>query len=136
MDISPSEIAQVPSKYPSWVTWTAFGVGLTGAISLRLILVAKEYRPEMVRLLWYLGVCGNMLFFLFRAFITQRRRRLITTLYLQEKLKEERLLSPEDYHALRYLVGSLYTSKERWNYAVIFVFSIMAIVWDLATGGF
>ena len=126
----------IPSRYPSWVTWLAFAVGLTGAISLRLILIAKAYRPELVRLLWYLGVCGNMLFFMFRAFITHRRRRLITTLRLQEKLQHEHSLCPEDYQALRYLVSSLYASKERWNYAIIFVCSILAIAWDIVVEGF
>ena len=126
----------IPSRYPSWVTWLAFSVGLTGAISLRLILIAKAYRPELVRLLWYLGVCGNMLFFMFRAFITHRRRRLITTLRLQEKLRQEDSLCPEDYEALRYLVSSLYASKERWNYAIIFVCSILAIAWDIVVEGF
>lgn len=126
----------IPSRYPSWVIWLAFSVGLTGAISLRLILIAKAYRPELVRLLWYLGVCGNMLFFMFRAFITHRRRRLITTLRLQEKLRQEDSLCPEDYEALRYLVSSLYASKERWNYAIIFVCSILAIAWDIMVEGF
>lgn len=136
MNSVTSQHSPVPSKYPEWVTWAAFGVGLTGAISLRLILVAKEYHPEFVRLLWYLGVCGNMFFFMFRAFITNRRRKLITTLDLQTKLVHEDSLCSEDYQALRYLVASLYTSKERWNYAVIFIFSVMAITWDLMVEGF
>ncbi len=134
--ISPESGSTIPTRYPAWVTWLAFAVGLTGAISLRLILIAKSYRPELVRLFWYMGVCGNMLFFMFRAFITHRRRRLITNLRLQEKLHEENSLCPEDYEALRYLVGSLYTSKERWNYLIIFIFSIMAIAWDLVVEGF
>ncbi len=126
----------MPSRFPTWVTWLAFSLGLTGAISLRLILIAKAYRPELVRLLWYMGICGNMLFFMFRAYITQRRLKLITTLRLQEKLLNEDSLCPEDYEALRYLVGSLYSSKERWNYAIIFIFSIIAIIWDLTVEGF
>jgi len=134
--LDPGPGSAVPSRYPAWVIWLAFATGLTGAISLRLILIAKAYRPELVRLLWYLGVCGNMLFFMFRAFITHRRRRLITTLRLQEKLQQENSLCPEDYEALRYLVSSLYASKERWNYAIIFVCSIMAIAWDIVVEGF
>ncbi len=130
------EISPVPSKYPIWVTWVAFGIGMTGAISLRLILVAKQYQPELVRLLWYIGVCGNMLFFMFRAYITHRRRHLINALNLQMKLRKGNRLSTEDYEALRYLISSLYTSKEQWNYAVIFLFSIMAVAWDVITQGF
>ncbi len=126
----------VPSRYPAWVIYLSFAVGLTGAISLRLILIAKAYRPEFVRLLWYIGVCGNMLFFMFRAYITNRRRNLIATLRLQEKLRDEHSLCPQDYAALRYLVDSLYASKERWNYAIIFIFSILAIGWDVLVQGF
>lgn len=113
MNSGTSKPLPVPSRYPAWVAWAAFGVGLTGAISLRLILVAEEYRPELVRLLWYLGICGNMLFFMFRAFITNRRRRLIKTLELQTKLLNEDSFCSEDYQALRYLVSSLCASKEQ-----------------------
>lgn len=126
----------VPSRFPSWITWFAFMVGLTGAVSLRLILVAKAYKPELIRLFWYMGVCGNMLFFMFRTFVSQRRLRLITKLELQKKLLNEDSLCPQDYKALRYLVESLHSSKERWNYAIIFFFSIIAITWDLTVEGF
>jgi len=122
---------KLPHKMPSWVTWFAFGIGLTGALSLRLILVARLYSPELVRVYWYIGVIGNMLFFLFRTFITWRRRRLILELDIVDKLKKRSTLTEQDYQAMEYLVSSLYVSKERWNYFVIFFFSILAIAWDL-----
>ncbi len=128
---SQSESLRIPNKFPDWVTWLVFAVGLTGALSLRLILIAKAYKPELIRLFWYIGVCGNMLFFLFRTYITNRRRKLITGLDLVNKLKDEQRLCPEDYEALRYLVASLQASKERWNYLIIFGFSLIAIAWDL-----
>ncbi len=106
-------------------------MGLSGAISLRLILVAKAYNPGLIRIFWYLGVCGNMLFFMFRSYITHRRRKLIMDLGLLEKMSDQHNLCPEDYEAIKYLISSLYASKEQWNYAVIFVFSMAAIVWDL-----
>ncbi len=123
--------AEIPHRLPPWVPWAAFFVGLTGAISLRLILVAKAYRPDLIRLFWYIGVCGNMLFFLFRTYITQRRRRLVERLKLLELLRQRRPLCQEEYEALHYLVASLYVSKERWNYFIIFFFSLLAIGWDL-----
>ena len=123
----------VPKRLPDWVTWLAFGVGLTGAISLRLILVAKAYWPHLIRLFWYVGVLGNMCFFLFRSFITYRRRHIILELDLLEKLRQMKPLQPIDYKALHYLVASLYISKERWNYFVIFLFSMLAISWDIWT---
>ena len=123
--------SKIPASYPNWVTWLAFGIGLTGAISLRLILIAKAYQPELIRVFWYIGVCGNMLFFLFRSYITHRRRRLIAELGLLKKLQQRDEICPEDYEALRYLVSSLHSSKERWNYLVISVCSLAAIAWDL-----
>jgi hypothetical protein len=93
--------------------------------------VAKAYKPELIRLFWYLGVVGNMLFFLFRAYITHRRKRLILELNLLQKLKVENGLCPQDYQAIGYVLSSLVASKEMWNYAIIFVFSVLAILWDL-----
>lgn len=127
----PPPKPKIPNRFPAWVPWAAFAVGLTGAISLRLILVAKAYWPDLIRPFWYLGVVGNMLFFLFRAFITQRRLRLINDFNLMEKLKGGKNLDPEDYQALLYLTGSVAASKERWNYLVITLFSLAAIFWDL-----
>lgn len=124
----------IPAPFPAWVTWLAFTVGLAGAVFLRLILVAKAYWPGMIRPFWYLAICGNMLFFLFRAYITRRRKRLISGLHLLDKLRDEQSLCPQDYSALRYLVISLNASKEMWNYAVIFILSVLAILWDIAFG--
>ena len=126
-----AEDFHVPHRFPRWVTWLAFAVGLTGAISLRLILIAKNYKPELISFFWYVGVCGNMLFFMFRSYITNRRRRTIERLRLLEKLESRTPLNEEDLSALRYLVASIKVSKERWHYLVIFVCSLAAIFWDL-----
>ncbi|AEH45497.1 hypothetical protein Thein_1637 [Thermodesulfatator indicus DSM 15286] len=126
-----SENYHVPHRLPPWVPWFAFLVGLTGAISLRLILIAKAYRPELITVFWYIGVLGNMLFFMFRAYVTGRRKKTIEELDLLNKLKHRRELSDEDFEALQYLVTSIKVSKERWNYFIIFFFSMLAIIWDL-----
>lgn len=127
----PFDLNTLPKRLPGWVAWMAFAVGFIGAVSLRLILVAKAYKPELIRLFWYLGVVGNMLFFLFRAYITHRRKRLILELNLLQKLQGGQCLCPQDYHAIRYVLSSLVASKEMWNYAIIFVCSVLAIMWDL-----
>ncbi len=126
-----AERFHVPHRFPAWVTWLAFAIGLTGSISLRLILIAKAYRPELITFFWYVGVCGNMLFFMFRFYISQRRRRTVEELRLLEKLANRKNLTEEDLSALHYLVSSIKASKERWNYTVIFVCSLAAIFWDL-----
>ena len=122
---------EIPTRFPSWVPWAAFAVGLAGAVSLRLILLADAYRPELIRLFWYLGVVGNMFFFLFRSYITIRRTRLIKDLELLKKLEDGSPLDATEYKAVKYLVASLKVSKELWNYAVITIFSLLAIAWDI-----
>lgn len=125
------ETFHVPHRFPGWVTWLVFGIGLTGSISLRLILIAKAYNPELITFLWYLGVCGNTIFFMFRSYITGRRRRTIEELNLLEKLERREELSSTDIEALHYIVSSVKISKERWNYLIIFICSLAAIAWDL-----
>ncbi len=128
---SKANQAEIPHRLPAWVSWAAFSLGLTGSISLRLILIAKAYHPALIDFFWYLGVCGNMVFFMFRAYISFRRRRVIEERRLLTKLQEPQSLSEEDLKALHYLVSSLKISKERWNYWVIFLCSFLAIAWDL-----
>jgi len=113
------------------VALLAFLVGFSGAVSLRLILIAKAYAPELIRLFWYIGVVGNMLFFLFRGYISQKRKKMIVQTRLMEKINQPDQLTQDDYNAIRYLLTSLNQSKEIWNYVVIFIFSLLAIIWDL-----
>ncbi|MBX6422104.1 hypothetical protein [Thermosulfurimonas sp. F29] len=129
--MAKQESFRVPHRFPAWVSWGAFFLGLTGSISLRLILVAKAYRPQLIDVFWYVGVCGNLVFFLFRAYITSRRRKTIEELHLLEKLGSRRPLSSTDLEALRYIVASVQVSKERWNYLIISLCSLVAILWDL-----
>ncbi len=125
----------IPRPFPRWVPWFAFLVGITASLSYRLIIVAKHLDPGLIRPLWYVAVCGNSLFFLYRYLISLRRQRVVKERAIMEKLEKGCCLSPEDCQALRYLVYSTVITKEKWNYFVIFVSTFLAILFDLLWSG-
>jgi hypothetical protein len=84
-----------------------------------------------VRPVWYFGVIGYMLFFMYRYFISQRRKRTIAHSDIIEKIRDGVALSAEDREAALYLLKSVRASQEDWNYLAIFVLSIIAIALDL-----
>jgi hypothetical protein len=57
---------------------------------------------------------------------------VIRDLNLLEKIRIRQKLSCQDFEGLEYLLWSLSVSKERANYYVIFLFSIIAIVLSLS----
>ncbi|WP_456433275.1 hypothetical protein [Thermosulfuriphilus sp.] len=125
----------IPRPFPRWVPWAAFAIGITASVSYRLIIVAKHLDPAWIRPLWYVAVCGNSLFFLYRYIISQRRQKVVIERGILEKLKNGCCLSPEDCQAVRYLVYSTVITKEKWNYFVIFASTILAILFDLLWPG-
>ncbi|WP_340817956.1 hypothetical protein [Methanolobus sp. WCC4] len=109
-----------------------FWIGLISAAFLRLIIIADYYNGILAKALFYLGVIGYLVFFAHRYHIATRRVGVLRNLELLEKIVSRTTLSEEDYRGLEYIMWSLSVSKERLNYLVIFVFSIIAIVLSLA----
>src|SRR5262249_9755938 len=93
-------------------------------------IIFQKLSPGWVRPVWYFGVIGYMLFFMYRYGISQRRKRTIAQTSIIEKLREGRGLSPEDREAALYLLNSIRKSPEDWNYLAIFVLSLAAIALD------
>ncbi len=120
----------VPHPLPKWVPWAVFFMGVTSVISLRLIIIANHLAPSLIRPLWYIGVCGNALFFVYRFYISRRRQKVIFEKRILEKLAGREELTEEDREALRYLVYSTVVTKEQWNYLVIFSSTIFALLFD------
>ncbi len=86
--------------------------------------------PAWVRPVWYFGVVGYILFFLYRFEITKTRKKAISDYGLIEKV-ENKTLSDEDRKVLIYLLSSIKVSLEDMNYALIFFLSIVAIAADI-----
>jgi len=122
-----------PKEVPPYIIYGFFLTGLMSSICFRILPVANHLWPGSFRPIWYVGVIGYCLFFLYRYRITLKRRRTIIGMDLLAKLKADSL-GTDDREAIRYILSSLTVSKEGLNYLIIFVLSIVAIAADLALG--
>ena len=126
-------MTHVPKIIPQPIIVGFFLLGLLSSVAFRAILFLQKYEPRYVRPVWYFGVIGYMVFFIYRYYISQRRKRTIARSDLIEKIRTGAPLTPEDRAANLYLLNSIHKSQEDWNYFAIFILSIvaMALVWFL-----
>lgn len=123
---------EIPHRYGMPVINLYFYVGLVSAILLRSIIIADHYSVFWGKAIWYIGVVGYLWFFTHRYHIAKRRFGVVKNLDLLEKIKRQQKLTDKDLEGLEYLLCSLSVSKERANYLIISVLSIVAMVVSLS----
>lgn len=128
-------MSTAPKIIPKPVIIGFFLLGLLSSIAFRAIILLQKYSPEWVRPIWYFGVVGYMLFFMYRYYISQRRKRTIAHTNVIEKIRSGQTLTTDEKEAALYLLKSVRASQEDWNYLAIFVLSIVAIALDLLLPG-
>ena len=127
-----AEEGSVPALAPPGLIFGAFALGLATAIAFRALIVLQHVAPSWVRPVWYFAVIGNLVFFLYRFRIAQRRKRAVDQHGLIAKVEADTCFSPAERTALLYLLRSIQRSPENINYLVITVVSLAAIGIDLA----
>jgi len=120
-----------PHTVPPYIIYTFFFIGLISAVAFRAIIILQHIEPVWVRPVWYLAVVGYLLFFLYRYWISQKRKKAIRDFQLIEKIKANACLQDDDREVLLYLLSSIKVSLEDRNYAIIFLTSILAVAADL-----
>ena len=128
-------MSHVPKVVPKPIIIGFFILGLLSSVAFRAIMLLQKYSPGWVRPVWYFGVLGFTVFFMYRYFISQRRKHTIAHSGIIEKIRSGSTLSGEDREATLYLLNSVRASQEDWNYLAIFVLSIIAIALDLLLPG-
>jgi hypothetical protein len=128
-------MSTTPKIVPKPVILGFFFVGLLSSVAFRAIILFQKFSPDWVRPVWYFGVIGYMIFFLYRYFISQRRKRAIAQTAIIEKIGAGSPLNAEDREAALYLLNSIRKSQEDWNYLAIFILSLVAVVLDLLLPG-
>lgn len=123
---------EIPHGYGMPVINLYFWIGLVSAILLRSIIIADHYSIFWGKAIWYLGITGYLWFFTHRYHVAKRRSGVIKDFELLEKVKTRQKLSEKDLEGIEYLLWSLSVSKERSNYLVISLFSIIAIALSLS----
>ena len=131
LEISYDKIMHEPKALPKSISTLFFIIGLISAISFRAIIIVQHANSDYVRLLWYIAVISNLVFFLFRYHISLKRKHAIRDSTLMEKLRTDRPLKHEDRMALIYLLTSINRSRENLNYLSIFLLSGLAILIDI-----
>jgi hypothetical protein len=121
------------NKYliPSVYIQSFFIIGLLSTLSIRLIIIVKHIDYGLVRVAWYFGIIGYILFFSYRYYITIKRKNLIIKHKLIHKINDSAEFPEEDKELLEYIVSSVVKSREHYNYLFIFVSSIIAIAIDI-----
>lgn len=120
-----------PHTLPPAVIYCFFALGIISAIAFRAIIVFQRLEPSWVRPVWYVGVLGYMVFFLYRYYITEKRKKAIEKFQLIEKVKTNACLTDEDREVVIYLLSSIRKSPENVNYFIIFLLSAIAIIVDI-----
>jgi hypothetical protein len=127
---------QTPSAQPVIATkkiiYSAMALGLTTSIAFRLLIIFNHIEPTWVRPVWYFGVLGNFVFFYYRFKVTKKRKRAVREHHLIEKIKAGTDLNERERGSLVYLLESVDRSPESLNYLIISIFSVLAIMLDLA----
>lgn len=121
----------VPRPHPTWLRLSFFWVGITATFAYRAILVLERVGQGWVRLAWYVGTLGFVIYFAHRYQVSARRARLIHEYGLVEKTLRLGGLESRDRAAMEYVFQTLESSKEKWNYIAIFSLSATALVLDL-----
>lgn len=105
-----------------------FWTGIIATVLYRAIIFFTDSNPVALRVTWYLGTIGFVVYFLHRYDIAKRRTQVIQQLGLAEKIPQLKELSDTDRQGMQYLFSTLQSSREKWNYYVIFASSIVALL--------
>jgi len=104
-----------------------FWAGIIATIAYRIIVVLNFYSPLWVKIAWYIGTIGFILYFWHRYIVAKKRADLVKNYGLVEAIKKIKM-DPKKKLALDYLVKTSLTSKSRWNSAIIFFLSVAALI--------
>lgn len=121
---------KIPHTVPPLIIYLFLVIGLISAVAFRLLTILNSTRPDLVRPVWYVGVIGYILFFAYRYYISEKRKKTILKNHLLTKIRSEALLSVDDREQLEYVMASIVKSKENINYLFIFILSLVAIAID------
>jgi len=121
------EHMEVIEPNPKFVRLFFFLAGIIATVAYRIIIILNWYSPLWVKVSWYIGTIGFVLYFWHRFNVAKKRARLIKDYELIEAVDKIDSISPQKKLALRYLVKTSLTSKSRWNSAIIFILSLLAL---------
>lgn len=122
---------ELPHIFPGYIINLFFIIGLFSAFAFRSLIVLSYIDQALMRLVWYAGIIGYIIFFSFRYYIAYKRRKAILKFYLIEKIDTDEPLTSDEKGVIKYILSSIIRSREVFNYLAIFLLSIIAVILDL-----
>jgi hypothetical protein len=122
---------RAPYIFPPFMIYGFFAVGLIASIAVRMIIIFQHLQPSWIRPTWYVAVAGNIIFFMYRYYITRRRKNALAETEVISKLERGETLGKHESEVVLYVLRSTEASLEDVNYGIIFLFSFIAIVADI-----
>ncbi len=108
-----------------------FWVGVTATFSYRIIVILNHYSKLWVEIAWHVGTISFIWYFAHRYRVASSRANIIKERKLAHKIYNKEELDQGDRDALLYILKGLRSSKAKWNYIAIFVFSILALIYSI-----
>ena len=125
---SHHEIAKRVEPSSKILRWFYFITGIVATLAYRIIFLLD---PFWVKVVWYVGTIGFMIYFGHRVQVETKRAKLVQEYDLVKAIQESNI-DEEKKPALSYLTETSLTSKARFNSAFIFVSSLVVFVASLA----
>ena len=119
---------EIIKPHPKFLRLFFFWSGVIATLAYRIIIVLNFYDPLWVKISWYIGTIGFIIYFLHRYNIQKKRAELVLDYKLIEAVDQISHLEKEQKQALRYIVKTSLTSKSRWNSMFIFLLSVLALI--------
>ena len=111
----------------SLASWIFFFIALAAVISLRAMSIFVNSSPIFAKMLWYIGVGGFLIFFIYKFRYDQILQRELEKTDLKDKLLSKKELTEHDKEVLGTIVCKLSSKKDKINYFFIFVSSGLAL---------
>ena len=111
----------------SAASWILFFVALVAVISLRAVNLVLDTNPIFAKALWYVGVLGFLIFFVYKFRYDQILHRELDKTELIDKLLHKKELTEHDREVLGTIVCKLSSKKDKINYFFIFISSALAL---------
>jgi len=105
-----------------------FWSGIIATLSYRAVIVLNYYNPLWVKIAWYIGTIGFIIYFGHRFRIETKRAQLVEDLQLIKAIEDAKDINEEKTQALAYLVKTSLTSRSRWNSMFIVIMSVLALI--------
>jgi len=100
-------------------SWVFFFLALLATISIRFMNIALDFSVIAAKILWYTGVIGFLLFFLYKFNYDNMLQKELRKIKLTERLLGRESLSEHDYDILATILCKLSSKKDKINYFFI-----------------